>query len=228
MRGPCLHEQPPKTPPRLGRRRADPAAQCRRRILHFRSCRARHRRGPDRGGQNSHRRRARRPRRHRLHPLLCDKLYFHRPRGRDLFSRWAIQYRRRGAGLCRGPRRGARRALSDLPARSVAGHRRDPRRRLVWRCLRGDSRLSPSQARRPHRHHDDHVQLRRLGADGLSARRRLTRTRADERRNLPVPCQRHRAAVPCVVEAARHRLAGDAVQSFLPAGARLQRSAAGC
>ena len=42
----------------------------------------------------------------------------------------------------------------------------------VRRRLGLHSRLSAGQARQPHRHHDDHVQLHRLGADDLSAGRR--------------------------------------------------------
>ena len=49
-------------------------------------------------------------------------------------------------------------------ARLYAGDRRDRRRGAVRRGLRRDSRLSAGQARQPHRHHDDHVQLHRLGA----------------------------------------------------------------
>ncbi len=69
-----------------------------------------------------------------------------------------------GQAYVAGLGRGAGGALSRLPARLQSGCRRDRRRRAVRRRLRRDSRLSAGQARQPHRHHDDHVQLHRLGA----------------------------------------------------------------
>ncbi len=53
--------------------------------------------------------------------------------------------------------------------------------------LRLHSRLSASQARQPHRHHDDHVQLHRLRHHGLSPGRRAARSRPDERRDGGLP-----------------------------------------
>ena len=90
-----------------------------------------------------------------------------------------VQHRRRGPGLYRRPRRRAglprlRRGAAwwlTLPARH-------PRRRRLRRRLGVHPGLAAGQARQPHRHHHDHVQLHRLGADGLSARQRARSRRA--------------------------------------------------
>ena len=153
------HEHPPSSPARLGRRRADPAAQRRSGLLHLRPGRSGDRREPARSRQDSDRGRARRSRGNRLHALLRHQLHLHRPRRRDLLPRRPVQHRRRGPGLRRGVGSGARGALSRLPARIQPRHRGDRRGGAVRRCLRRYSRLSPGQARQPYRHHDDHVQL---------------------------------------------------------------------
>ena len=89
-------------------------------------------------------RRPRRSRRHRIHALLRHQFHLHRPCGRHLLPRRAVQHRRRGPSLCRGPWRGAGGAPSRLPARLFAGHRRDPRRRP---CSARRSRSFPATFR---------------------------------------------------------------------------------
>ena len=109
----------------------------------------------------------------RLHPLLRHQLHLHRPRRRGRLPWRPLQHRRRGAGLCRRARRRRRGAVARrgpaLVAEPAAGGR--PVLRLR-RALGADPRLSPGEARQPHRHHHHHVQLHRRRADGLSPRRR--------------------------------------------------------
>ena len=127
-------------------------------------------------------RRARLRRGHRLHALLRHQLHLHRPlpspspsmpacstsaaRARPMSaasaSRWSASRSTRG---CPGG--------WSLPARdrSAAG--------AVRRRLGVHPGLAAGQARQPHRHHHDHVQLHRRGADGLSAGQRADASRVD-------------------------------------------------
>ena len=114
----------------------------------------------------------------RLHALLRDELRLHRPgRGRRL-PRRALQHRRGGPGLHRRPRRrrcsasgpAAGRSALVLPAAVVAAAR-------LRRRLGVHPGVAPGPARQPRRHHDDHVQLHRLGADDLSPGQRADQAR---------------------------------------------------
>ena len=83
--------------------------------------------------------------------------------------------------------------LGFLPGYSLVA-RGDPRRCPVRRGVRVHPGLSSGQARQPHRHYDDHVQLHRLGLDGLPAGRRSPRPGADECGDARIFGLRHRAA----------------------------------
>ena len=84
------------------------------------------------------------------------------------FHAGPLQHRRRGPGLYGGRRRrrgGPRPRVPALAHRHSAGH---PRLHGGGRLLGLDSRHPAGQARQPHRHHHDHVQLHRREPGGLS------------------------------------------------------------
>ena len=89
--------------------------------------------------------------------------------------------------------------------------------------------LSAGQARQPHRHHHDHVQLHRLGADDLSAGRR-----ADRAGPAGAAQPRFRAGRLAAVGAGLIAgwfgidIAALAAQPLLPAGAALPACSSGC
>ena len=89
-----------------------------------------------------------------------------------------------GPGLYRRPRRRAR--LPRLRSSSLPwwlnGAIADVAAFAFGAGLGFHPGLAPGQARQPHRHHDDHVQFHRLGADGLSPRQRARAARATWRR----------------------------------------------
>ena len=76
---------------------------------------------------------------------------------------------------------------SHLPAGLPAHPARHPRRCRLRRRLGRGARLSAGQARQPHRHHDDHVQLARQRADRLPARERAARAAIHEPGNARLP-----------------------------------------
>ena len=163
----------------LGRPRADPGAEPPARVPGRGARRALHRREPGQGDAAADPGLARLVLRDRLHALLCDDLRLHRALGGDRLPRRAVQHRRRGAGGARRDRGDAgvpRRAVAALGAGAAVRH---PRRRAVRRGLGVRPRLPAGEAREPHRHHHDHVQLHRRGAGRLPARQRDEGARVD-------------------------------------------------
>ena len=177
--------------PRWVEFRPPAAHQPRRRLPRLRAGRPVHRREPARGGELSDQRLARLWRGHRLHALLRHQLHLHRPLRRRRLPWRPVQHRRRGPGLCRRPRRRAR--LPAPRSRSlpwyITGAGGSRRRFRLRRRLGVHPGLAAGQARQPHRHHDDHVQFHRRGADGLPARQRPQASRAPWRRR-PAPSPR--------------------------------------
>ena len=109
----------------------------------------------------------------RLHALLHHQLRLHRARRRHRLPLRPLQHWRRGPGLSGRPRRGAYRALSGPLAGARGDSARDRLRHGLRRLLGLHPRLAAGEARQPHRHHDDHVQLPGRGADDLPAGRDL-------------------------------------------------------
>ena len=70
---------------------------------------------------------------------------------------------------------------------------RHPRRCRLRRRLGRGAGLSAGEARQPHRHHDDHVQLARQRAHRLPARERAARAAIDEPGNASLPAIRRRS-----------------------------------
>ena len=87
---------------------------------------------------------------------------------------------RRRAGL-------SQRGRLALPRRAAGG---DPRGGAFRRGLGLHPGLAAGQARQPHRHHDDHVQLHRRRADGLSPGRRHQGSGLHEPGDRELPAQR--------------------------------------
>ena len=104
-----------------------------------------------------------------LPALLRHEFYLHRSCGRRRLSRRSLQYRRRRPGLYCWARRRHGRALSRLPTSSSCDTMRHYWCHDLRRGLGFHPRLSASQARQPHRHHDDHVQFHRRQPDDLSS-----------------------------------------------------------
>ena len=91
------------------------------------------------------------------------------------------------------------------PAGPVAAAARDPGRGRVRRRLGLHPGLAAGEARQPHRHHDDHVQLHRRRADDLPAGQRADRARLADRRRARGFRRRLAALAARAARRARHR-----------------------
>ena len=104
--------------------------------------------------------------------------------------------------------------VADLPAR----HPR--RRRLFGAAVGAHPGLSAGQARQPHRHHHDHVQLHRRRADGLPAGRRAEAAGLDGAADAQLRSKaRTCRSSDWLLDGVRPRRALGAAQPVLPARA---------